>query len=126
MASCRHQFLVEHNDQGGLLDVAIDPDFTRTKLVYLSFTEAAERTRGSCPIPGWGSSSIRTTRCSKGTAVARGRLDGDELKDLSVIWRQEPKIVGLNHFGGRARPAPPETHRPWRHRGVDEKGLIPR
>ena len=42
----------------------------------------------------------------KGTAVAHGRLDGDELKDVSVIWRQTPKIVGLNHFGGRLVFAP--------------------
>jgi glucose/arabinose dehydrogenase len=37
----------------------------------------------------------------KGTAVARGRLDGDELKDVTVIWRQDPKQIGRNHFGGK-------------------------
>src|SRR5688572_29524960 len=34
--------VVEHHDQGGLLDVAVDPDFARNGLVYLSYTEAAE------------------------------------------------------------------------------------
>lgn len=33
---------VEHKDQGGLLDVAVDPDFARNGFVYLSYTEAAE------------------------------------------------------------------------------------
>ena len=41
--------------QGGLLDVAIDPQFNENRLVYLSFSE-----------PGDGGVS--------GTAVARGRL----------------------------------------------------
>ena len=30
------------SDQGGLLDVEIDPDFARNKFVYLSYVEAAE------------------------------------------------------------------------------------
>jgi aldose sugar dehydrogenase len=32
---------VEYHEQGGLLDVAVDPDFASNQLVYLSYTEAA-------------------------------------------------------------------------------------
>src|SRR5262245_41709495 len=32
---------VEYHEQGGLLAVAVDPDFGRNQLVYLSYTEAA-------------------------------------------------------------------------------------
>ena len=67
--------------QGGLLDVALDPNFADTKLVYLSYAE-----------PGKGGA---------GTAVARGRLEGNDLKDVQVIFRQMPKVSGGNHFGGR-------------------------
>jgi glucose/arabinose dehydrogenase len=100
---------VEHNDQGGLLDVAVDPDFARNELVYLSYTEAAEEQPKDArivPDPRLGEFVDKNDTVLKGTAVARGRLHGDELKDVSVIWRQMPKIVGLNHFGGRLVFAP--------------------
>ena len=101
--------VVEHHDQGGLLDVAVDPDFARNGLVYLSYTEAAEEQPKDArivPDPRLGEFVDKEDTVLKGTAVARGRLDGDELKDVSVIWRQTPKIVGLNHFGGRLVFAP--------------------
>lgn len=67
--------------QGGLLDVALDPDFERNRIVYLSYSE-----------PGKGGA---------GTAVGRGRLMGDTLEDFTVIFRQEPKTGGGRHFGSR-------------------------
>jgi glucose/arabinose dehydrogenase len=71
--------------QGGLLDVALDPAFAKTHLVYLSFSE---------PQPGG----------KNNTAVARGRLvEGDRprLDDLSVIYHQVPAIASPIHFGSR-------------------------
>jgi glucose/arabinose dehydrogenase len=67
--------------QGGLLDVAISPNFASDRLIYLSFSE-----------PGEGGA---------GTAVARGRLGESGLDKTEVIWRQEPKTGGRNHFGSR-------------------------
>jgi glucose/arabinose dehydrogenase len=67
--------------QGGLLDVALGPEFARDRLVFLSFAE-----------PGDGGA---------GTAVARGRLGERGLEDVKVIWRQQPKVSGGNHFGSR-------------------------
>jgi glucose/arabinose dehydrogenase len=69
--------------QGGMLDVALDPDFRENALVYLSYAE-----------PGEGGA---------GTAVARARLDlaGNRLADLTVVFRQEPKTGGGRHFGSR-------------------------
>ncbi len=67
--------------QGGLLDVAIDPDFKTNKLIYFSFSE-----------PGGG---------GRGTAVARAVLDGAALRDVRVIFRQFPKSGGGVHFGSR-------------------------
>jgi glucose/arabinose dehydrogenase len=68
--------------QGGLLDVALDPRFTENRLVYLAYAE-----------PGEG----RTA----GTAVARGRLGEGRLEDVRVIYQQQPKVEGTNHFGAR-------------------------
>lgn len=67
--------------QGGLLDVAADPDFSNSGLVYLSYAEAG----------GAGAS----------TAVARGKLADGALRDVRVIFRQQPKVSDDKHFGGR-------------------------
>ncbi|HYR28045.1 MAG TPA: PQQ-dependent sugar dehydrogenase, partial [Thermoanaerobaculia bacterium] len=42
----------------------------------------------------------------RGGAVARARLDGNQLRDLEVIWRQVPKTIGRGHFGNRLVFAP--------------------
>jgi glucose/arabinose dehydrogenase len=72
--------------QGGLLDVALSPDFAKDNLVFLSFAEPR----------GAGGS---------GTSVARGKLvekDGKAtLEDVKVIFRQEPARLGGFHFGSR-------------------------
>ncbi|MGC5698718.1 PQQ-dependent sugar dehydrogenase [Pseudomonas sp. NFXW11] len=71
--------------QGGLLDVALSPDFKQDRLVYLSYAEGG----------GQGGTA--------GTAVGRGRLAKDlgSLEDFQVIFRQEPKLSTGNHFGSR-------------------------
>jgi glucose/arabinose dehydrogenase len=68
--------------QGGLLDVALDPRFAENRRVYLSYAEPGDRG-------------------SAGTAVARGQLAGDRLENVQVIYRQQPKSGGGNHFGSR-------------------------
>lgn len=68
--------------QGGLLDLTLDPAFAANRLVYLAYAE-----------PGEGNTA--------GTAVARGRLDEGRLEDVHVIYRQQPKVRGANHFGAR-------------------------
>ncbi|WJN58158.1 PQQ-dependent sugar dehydrogenase [Pseudomonas sp. SO81] len=71
--------------QGGLLDVALSPDFARDRLVYLSYAEADE------------------SADKAGTAVGRGRLSEDMrgLQDFRVIFRQQPKLSEGIHFGSR-------------------------
>jgi glucose/arabinose dehydrogenase len=72
--------------QGGLLDVALAPDFAKTGEIYLSFAE---------PRKGGGN----------GTSVARGKLDltdaGGHLTDVEVIFRQQPSYASNQHFGSR-------------------------
>ncbi|MFA0960183.1 PQQ-dependent sugar dehydrogenase [Roseivirga sp. BDSF3-8] len=68
--------------QGGMLDVVLDPGFENNRLVYLSFAEPGEGGKAS-------------------SALGRGRLENDRIEDFTVIFRQEPKYEGPNHFGGR-------------------------
>jgi aldose sugar dehydrogenase len=67
--------------QGGLLDVALHPDFAKNRMIYLSYSG---RGKGGA-----------------GTEVARGRLSGDRLENLEVIFRVSPKTGGTGHYGSR-------------------------
>lgn len=84
---------VDAAGQGGLLDVALDPDFANTPWVYLSYSE-----------PGSGTEAGRS-----GTAVARARLAGAALQDWTVIFRQRPKVPGSGHYGSRLVFAPDKS-----------------
>lgn len=69
--------------QGGLMDVALAPDFAESRMVYLSYAEAGE---GG----------------TAGTALGRGTLseDGSAIEGFETLWRQK-KVEGGAHFGNR-------------------------
>ena len=69
--------------QGGLLDVALSPNFARDRTIFWSFSE--QREGGS------------------GTSVARGRLTEDRrnLDQVRVIFRALPTYNNGLHFGSR-------------------------
>ncbi|MEC5398714.1 PQQ-dependent sugar dehydrogenase [Uliginosibacterium sp. H1] len=75
---------VQAQGQGGLLDVVLDPAFASNNTIYWSYSEA-----------GTGGTS--------GTAVARGVLNLNtlSLSAVTVIYRQQPKLGGNNHYGSR-------------------------
>ena len=77
---------VDYGGQGGLGDVALHPDFTNNKMIYLSYVEAG---------PGG----------TRGAAVMRAKLQENErggyLENPQVIWRQYPKVIGRGHYGHR-------------------------
>ena len=95
---------VAFHKQGGLLEVRVDPNFAQNQFVYLSFTEAAEQQPPNAKEERderVGPNQDLKDTVLKGGAVARGRLDGNTLHDVTVIWRQVPKTIGRGHFGGR-------------------------
>jgi glucose/arabinose dehydrogenase len=77
---------VEVASQGGLLDVALAPDYASSKLIFLSYAEKRE------------SGGAATT-------VARAKLvlegESPRLDDVKVIFRQQPDAFGSIHFGSR-------------------------
>lgn len=91
------------NEQGGLLDVAVDPDFARNRHIYLSYAEEAAQPAATADPgdPRFSKASGGSDRRLMGGAVARATVDGPRLTDVKVIWRQEPKTVGRGHFGHR-------------------------
>ena len=85
---------VRASGQGGLLDIAIDPDFSGNSLLYISYSE---------PNGGF---------LKAGTAVARARLETSpepQLRGLRVIFRQNRKTSSRRHFGSRLVIAPDGT-----------------
>ena len=90
-------------EQGGVLDVAVDPAFEQNRLIYLSYSEAAAQPspQPDTGDPRFGGFIDLTDTRLMGGAVMRAKLDGNRLADTQVIWRQEPKIVGRGHFGNR-------------------------
>lgn len=75
---------VYSRSQGGLLDIALAPDFASSRHVYLSYAEAGDGGRS-------------------GTTVGYGRLSDDlsTLEGFTVIFRQMPKLSTGAHFGSR-------------------------
>jgi glucose/arabinose dehydrogenase len=81
---------VAYGGQGGFGDVILHPRFAANSIVYVSYSE-----------PGEGGES--------GAAVARAKLvleakadgNGGRLEDLTVIWRQVPKVSSGGHWGHR-------------------------
>ncbi len=75
---------VDARQQGGLLDVALDPAFQKNQLIYWSYAEGGPS--------------------GNNTAVARGRfVDGaaPKVENVQVIFHQAPSLVSTLHFGGR-------------------------
>lgn len=74
---------VDDRGQGGLLDVAPDPDFTRNKMLYWSFSERS------------GNSNLM--------AVAKGKLNEalGIVENTVVIFRATPSLNSTLHFGSR-------------------------
>jgi glucose/arabinose dehydrogenase len=74
---------VNSSGQGGLLGLAIDPDFANNRMVYWSFSENSSG--GNL------------------TAVAKGKLSGDEkrMEEVTVIYRATPAYKGTLHYGSR-------------------------
>lgn len=72
--------VLTHEDSG-FLDVALDPDFARNRLIYLAFVEGVEE--------------------ANRTAIWRARFDGARLSGGRVIFRTGVEKRGPSHPGGR-------------------------
>lgn len=84
---------VDYVNQGGLLDVALAPDFSSSHALYLSYSE-----------PGDGGSSLALARATLDTSGSQPKLDG-----LTVLWRQLPKGDG-GQFGAVIAFSPDGEH----------------
>ncbi|WP_374949136.1 PQQ-dependent sugar dehydrogenase [Mucilaginibacter sp.] len=74
---------VQYQNQGGLLDVNIDPDFATNRMIYWTYAQPGDR--------------------GATLAVAKGKLSADEtkLENVKVIWEAYPRYKGGGQFGSR-------------------------
>lgn len=74
---------VDFSGQGGLLDIALDPDFATTRMIYYTFSEPFEK--GNL------------------TSVGKGKLSLTEnkIENPQVIFRATPSYNGKLHYGSR-------------------------
>lgn len=75
--------------QGGLMEVALAPDFDASSELYLSYTCGTEAANNTC--------------------LARARLRDDRLVDVREIFRARPDKAGGAHYGGRIAFLPDGT-----------------
>jgi glucose/arabinose dehydrogenase len=77
-------------NQGGLLDVAIHPDFHQNRLVYFTYATGTEE--------------------KNHTVLARGKLDDDsKLTDVKTLFEARPDKTGGEHFGSNLEWLPDKT-----------------
>ena len=69
--------------QGGLLDIAIHPDFKENNLLYFSYASEENKGKGG------------------NTTIARAKLIDNSLTDLEVLYKGSPETKKGQHFGGR-------------------------
>lgn len=76
--------VVEHG-QGGLLDVALHPDYARNGWVYWSYNA--------------GMGGVFGTELARGKLT--GTLDAPQMTDVEILFRMQPKSGAGLHFGSR-------------------------
>ena len=72
---------ITQNGQGGLLDVALHPNFSTNGFVYLTYAVASGN--------------------GQTTAIGRGKLVANKLENFAELFRALPVVNSGNHFGSR-------------------------
>jgi glucose/arabinose dehydrogenase len=78
--------------QGGLLDIALSPDFADSRVLYLTLAAPA----------GLGRSATTAVRAEVSADLA-------SLRNVTEIFRQDPPAMMPGHFGSRITPLPDGT-----------------
>ena len=69
--------------QGGLLDIAVHPDYKNNGWIYFTYASPEGEGEGG------------------NTAIARGKIDGTKLTDVEVLYKAGPNTTKGQHFGSR-------------------------
>jgi glucose/arabinose dehydrogenase len=77
--------------QGGLLDLALAPDFATSRQIYFTYSEPRGNGRNGTAV-----ARARLVLGGSGSGAGAGRIE-----DVTVIFRQKPDYASSMHFGSR-------------------------
>ena len=80
---------VVHSSQGGLLEVAVHPNFASNRLLYITYSKQV-----GDPPPAGSKDPVPAT-----TALIRGRFENDRITNVQQLFQSVSK--GRGHFGGK-------------------------
>ena len=69
--------------QGGLLDIAVHPDYANNGWIYFTYASSEGEGEGG------------------NTAIARAKIDGTQLSNVEVLYKAGPNTTKGQHFGSR-------------------------
>ena len=90
---------VDSAGQGGLMDVALHPQFARNNVVYLSWSEAGPSGKGVAL--GMGKLELKQVQCIRAPCLPVVSLTG-----FKTIFRATPFVEGNGHYSGRIAFSP--------------------
>ena len=74
---------IYYRDQGGLLDVAIHPEYKKNNLIYLTMSVNEKKGDGG------------------NTALFQGKLEGFKLSNIKLLYKGTPNSKSGKHWGSR-------------------------
>jgi len=74
---------VYNRGQGGLLDIALHPNYSENGWIYLTFSSSEGKGNGG------------------NTKLVRAKLDGNSLTNIQSLYKAEPNTTRGQHFGSR-------------------------
>ncbi len=74
---------VHRKGQGGLLDIAVHPDYKNNGWIYITFASSEGNGDGG------------------NTALMRAKLNNNKLADIELLYKAEPNTTKGQHFGSR-------------------------
>jgi glucose/arabinose dehydrogenase len=77
-------------NQGGLMDVVVHPDYETNGWVYFTYSS-----------PGDDDSVTGDYDYGTGTALARAKIDGDQLVEVETLYAEVPRTNPGRHYGSR-------------------------
>jgi glucose/arabinose dehydrogenase len=81
LTAITHNLDIASGGQGGLLDIALHPQYSQNGWIYLSYSAS--------------------DNAGRGTALARAKLQGNRLVNAETIFRMKPFSRRTQHFGSR-------------------------
>ncbi|WP_407334110.1 PQQ-dependent sugar dehydrogenase [Enterovibrio sp. 27052020O] len=91
-----------YQGQGGLLGLALAPDFEQSRTLYLAFTESGEFGKAGTSVVSAKLEAVSPSSLGSKSLGSKNRTPASlALSNITPLFSQMPKLGGGRHFGGR-------------------------